>query len=163
VTSVVALTAVEPRRVAMLPRAVRRSRSMGGELGVHVAVRDTAALARADLDAIRIGQRTWRLLHYVTFLTFVGATAHGIMSGSDSGTAWAWLIYVVATGIVVFLTGYRVVTGVQASRQRALRAVPVARPATGLDPVPVPAFAPLDLRAPHRPPVGSRDDALRGG
>jgi hypothetical protein len=136
---------------------------MGGELGVHVAVRDTAALARADLDAIRIGQRTWRLLHYVTFLTFVGATAHGIMSGSDSGTAWAWLIYVVATGIVVFLTGYRVVTGVQASRQRALRAVPVARPATGLDPVPGAAFAPLDLRAAHRPPAGSRDDALRGG
>jgi thiamine biosynthesis lipoprotein len=30
---------------------------MGGELGVHVAVRDTAALARADLDAIRVGAR----------------------------------------------------------------------------------------------------------
>jgi thiamine biosynthesis lipoprotein len=30
---------------------------MGGELGVHVAVRDTAGLARADVDAIRVGAR----------------------------------------------------------------------------------------------------------
>jgi sulfoxide reductase heme-binding subunit YedZ len=111
----------------------------------------------------RIGPRTWRLLHYLTFLTFVGATVHGIMSGSDSGTAWAWWSYVGATAMVVFLTGYRVVTGVQASRQRARRAVPVARPATRLDPVPVPAFAPLDLRAPHQRPAGRRDEALRGG
>jgi hypothetical protein len=103
----------------------------------------------------RIGQRTWRLLHYLTFLTFVGATVHGILSGSDSGTAWAWWSYVGATALVVLLTGYRVVTGVQASRQRGLRAVPVARPATGLDHVPVPAFAPLDLRAPLRSTQGA--------
>jgi hypothetical protein len=83
------------------------------------------------------------------------------MSGSDSGTAWAWRSYVGATALVVFLTGYRVVTGVQASRQRAPRAVPVARLATGLDHVPVPAFAPLDLRAPLRSTQGAGADGGR--
>ena len=34
----------------------------------------------------QIGQRAWRTLHYVTFLAFLGATAHGVMAGTDSGT-----------------------------------------------------------------------------
>ena len=107
----------------------------------------------------RIGQRAWRLLHYVTFLSFAGATAHGILSGSDSGTAWAWWSYVGATALVVFLTGYRIVIGIVAARQRASRptppATPAGRPATAPFPAgsarPGPGLAPLDLRAPGRP------------
>jgi predicted ferric reductase len=60
----------------------------------------------------RIGTRAWRTLHYVTFLAFAGATVHGIAAGSDSGSAWAWWIYVVAATTVVFLTVYRVVSAV---------------------------------------------------
>ncbi len=56
----------------------------------------------------RIGPRAWRTLHYVTFLAFAGATAHGILAGSDSGSAWAWWAYVTATVTVVFLTVYRI-------------------------------------------------------
>jgi predicted ferric reductase len=97
----------------------------------------------------RIGQRAWRLLHYLTFLSFVGATAHGIMSGSDSGTAWAWWSYVGATTLVVFLTGYRIVSGIAASRERATRSAPRPDPAT----------APLDLRAPRRRFAGSSEKA----
>jgi predicted ferric reductase len=127
----------------------------------------------------RIGQRSWRLLHYLTFLSFAGATAHGILSGSDSGTAWAWWSYVGATALVVFLTGYRVVTGVVAARERSARPVPgavavsgslPARPAparpgpVGGGELPpsrphVPAMGPLDLRAPHRPLPGSPGQA----
>ena len=105
----------------------------------------------------RIGQRTWRLLHYLTFLSFAGATAHGILSGSDSGTAWAWWSYVGATALVVFLTGYRIVTGIAASRERASlsasRPVPGAAPVSG--PRPAPGTSPLDLRAPRRTLSGS--------
>jgi len=36
----------------------------------------------------QIGQRTWRTLHYVTFLAFLGATAHGIMAGTSMGRRW---------------------------------------------------------------------------
>lgn len=60
----------------------------------------------------RIGTRAWRTLHYVTFLAFAGATVHGIMAGSDSGSAWAWWSYVAASVAVVFLTVYRIVAAV---------------------------------------------------
>jgi sulfoxide reductase heme-binding subunit YedZ len=56
-----------------------------------------------------IGQRAWRLLHYLTFLAFVGAAAHGLVAGTDSGAAWAWWLYVGSSAAVVFLTAYRIV------------------------------------------------------
>ncbi len=66
----------------------------------------------------RIGTRRWRLLHYVTFLAFAGATAHGILSGTDTTRPWAFAIYTVATVAVVFLTTYRIAIGVAAARER---------------------------------------------
>lgn len=69
----------------------------------------------------RIGQRAWRLLHGVTFAVFVGATAHGVAAGTDSGTAWAWWTYVAAAFAVVFLTAYRVVTSTSARLSPAAR------------------------------------------
>jgi predicted ferric reductase len=78
----------------------------------------------------RIGQRAWRLLHYLTFLAFVGATIHGLRAGTDSGSAWAWSIYVGATVAVVFLFVYRVVLSVARRRDRPT-ARPVVRPAYG--------------------------------
>jgi predicted ferric reductase len=68
----------------------------------------------------RIGQRAWRLLHYITFLAFVGATVHGLGAGTDSGSAWAWWIYVASTVAVVFLFVYRITVSVagRSVRQR---------------------------------------------
>ena len=100
-----------------------------------------AAVVYASFHVRRqIGQRTWRLIHYVTFLSFAGATAHGILTGTDSGTAWAWWSYVVATAAVVFLTAYRVVVAVEA--RRVLTAEPGGAPSR--------RASPLDLRAPER-------------
>jgi len=56
----------------------------------------------------RIGQRAWRLLHYVTFLAFAGATYHAIAAGTDSGAGWAQALYVGAIALVAFLLAYRV-------------------------------------------------------
>jgi predicted ferric reductase len=59
----------------------------------------------------RIGQRAWRLLHYTTLLVFAGATAHGLMSGTDSPAAWAFWAYTIASVVVAFLLVYRIVLG----------------------------------------------------
>jgi predicted ferric reductase len=67
----------------------------------------------------RIGQRAWRALHYLTFLAFAGATAHGITAGTDSGRAWAQWIYLGAMVAVAFLLAYRV--GISASERLANR------------------------------------------
>jgi predicted ferric reductase len=71
----------------------------------------------------RIGQRGWRLLHYTTFLAFLGGTVHGLMAGTDTSAPWALWSYVGASVAVMFLLGYRITLSV------AGRAVP--RPGGG--------------------------------
>jgi predicted ferric reductase len=81
----------------------------------------------------RIGQRTWRLLHYVTFLSFAGASYHGIASGSDSGSAWALWVYLVPVTAMIFLTTYRLVVGLS-NRVRRLGSVPGGAAGGGIVP-----------------------------
>ncbi len=55
-----------------------------------------------------IGGRAWRTVHYVSFGIFALALAHGIWSGSDSGTAWAQWAYAASGLSLVALTFYRI-------------------------------------------------------
>lgn len=80
----------------------------------------------------RIGQRAWRLLHYLTFLVFVGATLHGLLSGTDSGAPWAWWMYVGAAMAVTFLLTYRIATSGEEPRP-APRPMSVDRARTPAD------------------------------
>jgi hypothetical protein len=83
----------------------------------------------------RIGQRAWRLLHYASFLSFAGASYHGIMSGSDSGTLWAFWAYVIPVTAAVFLLTYRIVISVAGRFVAADTGIahpgPLDRPGTG--------------------------------
>ncbi|HET9681891.1 MAG TPA: hypothetical protein VFP19_07620 [Candidatus Limnocylindrales bacterium] len=78
----------------------------------------------------RIGQRTWRALHYLTFLAFAGSTLHGLVAGTDSGSPWAWWLYVGSAAVVAFLLGYRIAISVagrlRPEPRRAAR-LPIAR------------------------------------
>jgi predicted ferric reductase len=55
-----------------------------------------------------IGQRAWRMMHYLTFLTYLGGTVHAIWAGTDSavlGVRYALL----ASGIaLIFFILYRI-------------------------------------------------------
>jgi predicted ferric reductase len=76
-----------------------------------------------------IGYRTWRVMHYVTFVVFITATAHGIGAGSDSSTTWASCMYA-ACGLVAFnLTVYRILKG-------SARGLPEARAVADGPPTP---------------------------
>ena len=88
----------------------------------------------------RIGQRAWRLIHYLTFLAFVGSTAHGIAAGTDSSQPWAFWTYAGSAAIVVFLLAYRITISVVAGRDRRAAERGGRRVA--------PAVAPLTLRRP---------------
>lgn len=103
-----------------------------GQVGLYLL-----AIVYASFSARRrIGQRGWRTIHYLTFLAFAGATAHGILAGTDTGTAWAWWSYVAATVAVVFLTAYRIALAVEHRRATSGVATP-------------PRQAALELRAPR--------------
>jgi methionine sulfoxide reductase heme-binding subunit len=84
----------------------------------------------------RIGPTNWRRLHYVTYAVFLGATAHGLMAGTDSARPWALGMYVAATGAVVALTAWRILAPPRRPQSpRAPRSgAPVsAPPVAGLD------------------------------
>jgi predicted ferric reductase len=68
-----------------------------------------------------IGARTWRVLHYLSFALFAIVLAHGLFSGTDSGSLWAVAMYL-GTGLsVIALTIYRVLVP---SSQRSPAASP---------------------------------------
>ena len=75
----------------------------------------------------RIGQRTWRAIHYVTFLAFAGSTAHGLLAGTDTGAPWAWWLYVGSSAVVAFLLGYRIAISVANRVRPQTRRAAVAR------------------------------------
>jgi sulfoxide reductase heme-binding subunit YedZ len=56
----------------------------------------------------RIGQRTWRRLHWATYAVFTLATAHGLLAGSDSARPWSRDLYLGAVGAFAFATAWRV-------------------------------------------------------
>ncbi len=91
-----------------------------GQLGLYL----TLVVVASFYLRRRIGQRAWRALHSVTFLAFVGVTAHGILSGTDTGTTWAWWIYTGSAAIVAFLFTYRIVVALTGSGRRSGRPAP---------------------------------------
>lgn len=73
-----------------------------------------------------IGSQTWRRLHFLTFPLWLLAVVHAIGAGSDSGTLWAALIYLLTIDVLVFLVAMRILTR-QPRRQSAARSDSVAR------------------------------------
>ena len=66
-----------------------------------------------------IGQKTFRVIHLVSYLAFIAAALHGLFAGTDSPLPTVQAMYLLTTLSVVFLTAYRIVMSAQAKRQRA--------------------------------------------
>ena len=104
----------------------------------------------------QIGQRAWRLLHYLTFLVFIGAIGHGVMAGSDAGAAWAFWLYLVPGAAAVFLLVYRIVVSVSGRISASESERPVAvSPLIARSPLPLPGGRVPSGRpaAPLQPPT----------
>jgi len=56
-----------------------------------------------------IGQKTWRLLHYLNFVLYVLALVHGLYSGTDTTMPWAQSFYWWTGGSLLFMFMGRVV------------------------------------------------------
>lgn len=82
-----------------------------------------------------IGQRTWRRLHYVSFVVYLLGFFHGIFGGTDTGTLPVALVYAASIATVASLLALRVmVRGERVARQTATAQPPAwseprARPA----------------------------------
>lgn len=56
----------------------------------------------------RIGQKNWRRFHYVSFLAYVLALAHGVGSGTDTAVLPIAMMYATSASLVTLLLAYRV-------------------------------------------------------
>ncbi len=91
-------------------------RPLATGLGV-LALYLTALITASFYLRARIGQRTWRRLHTVTFGLYVLATAHGLLAGSSTGAAWMQWLYLASGAVVLFLTLTRLLLRPRAARR----------------------------------------------
>jgi sulfoxide reductase heme-binding subunit YedZ len=76
--------------------------------GIGVLAAELAALIYVSFSfRRRIGVRSWRRLHYLTFGVFGAATVHGLAAGTDR---WAFPLYAGSFVAVVVMTAWRVLT-----------------------------------------------------
>lgn len=73
----------------------------------------------------RIGQKTWRAIHYLSFLMYLMGLTHGLFSGTDSATNWAQWYYWISGSSVLFMLIYRIVNTIAETLAR--RALPVTK------------------------------------
>jgi predicted ferric reductase len=56
-----------------------------------------------------IGQKTWRVLHYLSFAMYIMGLIHGLFSGTDTAANWAQGYYWFSGGSLLFLFVYRII------------------------------------------------------
>jgi sulfoxide reductase heme-binding subunit YedZ len=84
----------------------------------------------------RMGQRTWRWVHYSAFAAFVLGLAHGLFAGSDTAGLGAGMLYTVSGGLVLFLTYVRILGGRYVPQRKAPPVHPRAGAAGTVPPAP---------------------------
>jgi len=75
-----------------------------------------------------IGQKTWRVLHYLSFAMYMMGLLHGLFSGTDSTANWAQWYYWISGGSLLFLLFHRIVnTAIEKLTPRSKPVVQVSR------------------------------------
>ena len=57
-----------------------------------------------------IGKKTWRVIHYASFICYLVAVIHGLTSGTDTAAVWAQDFYWITGASLLFLLVYRMLT-----------------------------------------------------
>jgi predicted ferric reductase len=70
-----------------------------------------------------IGQRAWRLLHYLTFLVYVGGAVHGIWAGTDGDLLGVRYFYLGSGITLVFFVLYRLLAVRSQKKPQAKRVI----------------------------------------
>jgi len=85
-------------------------RPFGVGLGV-IAIDLLLAVLLTSLVRDRIGQRTWRAIHWLAYGSWPLALVHGIESGSDASMAWMVGLDVACVALVLGAVAWRLAAG----------------------------------------------------
>ncbi len=97
-----------------------------GQLGFYVWL----IVALSFYVRSSIGQKTWRVLHYLSFIMYLMGLVHGLFGGTDATTSWAQYYYWISGGSILFLLFYRIVNAiVEKLTKPARRVAPAPNPA----------------------------------
>ena len=99
-----------------------------GQIGFYV----WALVALSFYIRQTIGQKTWRLFHYLTFGLYFLTLFHGLFSGTDSSAGWAQGYYWFSGASLLFLFFVRLLTALfDLLFPQKKRPAPVVRPSQG--------------------------------
>jgi sulfoxide reductase heme-binding subunit YedZ len=84
-----------------------------GTVGLYLMVLTSVTFAWRSW----LGQRNWKLIHYLTFPAYAFVTLHGLKAGTDSSEIGTQILYSGSALLVLFLINYRLL----AARQRLRR------------------------------------------
>jgi sulfoxide reductase heme-binding subunit YedZ len=70
-----------------------------------------AALVATSLLRHRLGQRSWRAVHWLAYLCWPVAVLHSLGTGTDAGQGWLRALVVVCVGAVAGCAGWRITEG----------------------------------------------------
>jgi predicted ferric reductase len=70
-----------------------------------------------------IGQKTWRVIHYLSFAMYIMGLLHGLFSGTDSTANWAQWYYWISGGSLLFLLVYRIINTITEKLTRQAKTV----------------------------------------
>lgn len=101
-----------PAAAAVIPFA---SSYKGPWLGLGAVAADLLlAVLATSLLRNKLGFRSWRALHWLAYLCWPVALAHGLGAGTDRRTLWVLAVTVACVGVVAAATAWRVVTAARA-------------------------------------------------
>jgi sulfoxide reductase heme-binding subunit YedZ len=84
-----------------------------------IAAELLVALAVANHYRTSLSYRFWRRTHYLNFAVWLLAFVHGIVSGTDTTTAWGSALYLSAAAVVAGLAAVRVASALTVQAGRA--------------------------------------------
>jgi methionine sulfoxide reductase heme-binding subunit len=94
-----------------------------------VALYLLAAIVVTSLLRARLGHRTWRAVHWLTYAAWPAALVHGYGTGSDSPAIWMWVVDAACVIAVLGAFAWRLLAAdeAQAARDGALPTGPAGR------------------------------------
>lgn len=78
-----------------------------------------ALIISSELKGRFLSMKKWRILHFMSFFTYLLFLGHGFLSGTDSKEWWMVWLYGLSAVLVIGLTGLRIHTAIRDKKKRA--------------------------------------------